>query len=64
MNLIHHSSSRVEEEEKKEPELIEKCGVKFPKLDFTQIFMQREVVSSQNEDSDSEENQESYYVEG
>ena len=44
---------------------MDKGGVKIPKLDFTSIFIQREVVSSQNEneDSNSDEDNESYYNE-
>ena len=43
----------IDTNERKEPELIERNGIKMPKLDFTSIYIQREVVSSQN-DGDSE----------
>ena len=41
----------------KEVEMIDKGGIKIPKLDFSSIYIQREVVSSHNdndEDSDGE----------
>lgn len=31
-----------------EAEMIEKCGVKIPKLDFSSIFIQREAVPTQH----------------
>ena len=51
----------------KQPVLLEKCGIKIPKLDFTSILMQRQVDSSQNdneEESNSAASDESYYKEG
>ncbi len=45
----------VDSNDKREPEMIEKSGVKMPKLDFTSIYIQREVVSSQQEEADSQE---------
>ena len=42
----------IDSQEKREPEMIERGGVKIPKLDFTSIFIQREVVSSHNGDQD------------
>lgn len=62
----------VDSEDKRQPELIDKGGVKIPKLDFTSIYIQREVVSSQNEgesnDDDNGDNgdgsdSDSYYKE-
>lgn len=35
--------------------MIEKGGIKIPKLDLTSIYMQREVVSSQNDEDESDE---------
>ena len=43
----------------KENEAIEKGGVRIPKLDLTSIYIQREVVSSQNDGEDDEEDDES-----
>lgn len=56
------------EDRRKEPELIDKGnGIKIPKLDFTSIYIQREVVSSQNDEDESNEGgdseQDSYYRE-
>ncbi len=58
----------IDTNERKQPELIEKNGIKMPKLDFTSIYIQREVVSSQNDgDSEGEEGEQSqdgsYYKE-
>jgi hypothetical protein len=52
----------IDSNEKREPELIDKCGVKIPKLDLSSIFIQREALPSNEEKDDSED--ESYYVEG
>ena len=48
--------------------MIDKGGIKIPKLDFTSIYIQREVVSSQNdgesnEDAEGGSDDESYYKE-
>jgi hypothetical protein len=43
----------TEERKGREPEMIDKGGIMIPKLDFSSIYIQREVVSSQNgEDED------------
>jgi hypothetical protein len=48
----------------KEVEMIDKGGIKIPKLDLSSIYIQREVVSSHNEnDEDSNSENESYYNE-
>ena len=50
-------------------QVIEKGGVKIPKLDLTSIYIQREVSSSQNDNDDSNsddddvEEEDSYYNE-
>ena len=36
----------VDSNDKREPELIDKAGVKIPKLDLTSIFIQREALPS------------------
>lgn len=45
--------------------MIEKGGVKMPKLDFTAIYLAREAISSHNENSNEsdEEQDEEYYEE-
>jgi hypothetical protein len=55
----------MEDSEQREKQVIEKGGIKIPKLDLTSIYIQREVVSSQNDndDSNSDEENESYYNE-
>lgn len=52
----------IDSNEKREPEVIDKCGVKIPKLDLSSIFIQREALPSNDEKDESEG--ESYYVEG
>ena len=45
--------------------MIDKGGIKIPKLDLSSIYIQREVVSSHNEndeDSNSEGENESEYI--
>jgi hypothetical protein len=42
--------------------VIEKGGVKIPMLDLSSIYIQREVVSSNNENSNSEEENDSQYL--
>lgn len=44
--------------------MMDKGGVKIPKLDLSSIYIQREVVSSNNENEDdtgSDDENESYY---
>lgn len=57
----------VDTNDRKPPEMIEKGGVKIPKLDFTSIYIQREVVSSQNDNDSNEDGDDSdngsYYQE-
>ncbi len=49
----------VDSNDKREPEMIDKGGIMIPKLDFTSIYIQREVVSSQNEVDSNEDGDES-----
>ena len=35
-----------EDKKNRKPEMIDKGGIQIPKLDFSSIFIQREVVSS------------------
>lgn len=45
----------VDSQDRRQPEMIEKGGVKMPKLDFSSIFIQREGgASSDNADSADE----------
>jgi hypothetical protein len=39
----------------KEIETIDKGGIKIPKLDLSSIYIQREVVSSQNDEDEEED---------
>ena len=44
--------------------MIDKGGIKIPKLDLSSIYIQREVVSSHNDnDEDSNSEEQSYYNE-
>jgi len=60
----------IDSNDKREPELIEKGGVKIPKLDLSGIFIQREALPSkakvengQDNEGDSDDDQDSYYGE-
>ncbi len=58
----------IDSNDKREPELIDKAGIKIPKLDLSSIFIQREALPSQpgkgeNGESESDPN-DSYYQEG
>jgi hypothetical protein len=56
-NLIIDSNDR------REPEIMDKGGVKIPKLDLSSIFIQREALPSNNTKGDEESEEESYYNE-
>ena len=56
----------IDSNDKREPELMDKGGVKIPKLDLTSIFIQREALPSNTKDDQegSGDEEESYYEEG
>lgn len=53
---------QLDTNEKRAPEMMDKGGIKIPKLDLSMIHMQREVTSSHQDESDEDEG--SYYEEG
>ena len=57
-NLIIDSNDR------REPELIDKGGVKIPKLDLSSIFIQREALPSNAKEESSDEDEEYYQEDG
>lgn len=58
-NLIIDSNDR------REPELIDKGGIKIPKLDLSSIFIQREALPSNPKgEGEVDESGDDYYAEG
>lgn len=58
-NLIIDSNDR------REPELIDKGGIKIPKLDLSSIFIQREALPSNPKgEGEADESGDDYYAEG
>ena len=54
----------VDSSEKRVPEMIEKSGIKIPKLDLSSIFIQREAPPNDEDDSDAQsDDEESEFVE-
>ena len=54
----------IDSNDRKEPELIDKGGVKIPKLDLSSIFIQREALPSNAKEESSDEDEDYYQEDG
>lgn len=62
-NSLDNISALIIDSQNREIEMIDKGGVKIPKLDLSSIYIQREVVSTQNGGDEETNSEEDYYQE-
>jgi hypothetical protein len=55
----------IDSNDRREPEIMDKGGVKIPKLDLSSIFIQREALPTNTKDGENDsDDDESYYADG